>query len=162
MNSSAREIISPFERLLADLTAAGVDYAVVGGVAVIANGYARLTEDLDIIVTEAPDNIVKLLDCLRGWGEGWARELKPEDFVPQEGSLRVMEEFDLDIFTRMQGRSLEDFRPRLRHLETIGARIPHLSPEDLIHLKQGSWREKDQLDVQAMKEILKREAGGKP
>jgi precorrin-4 methylase len=33
---------------LAELNAAGVDYAVVGGVAVIANGYSRLTEDLDI------------------------------------------------------------------------------------------------------------------
>ena len=46
MNSSAKETISPFERLLAELTGAGVDYAVVGGVAVIANGYVRLTEDL--------------------------------------------------------------------------------------------------------------------
>jgi len=27
-----------------------------------------------------------------------------------------MEDFDLDIFTRMRGRSLEDFRPRLRYL----------------------------------------------
>ena len=32
MNSSVKEIISPFERLLADLTAAGVDFAVMGGI----------------------------------------------------------------------------------------------------------------------------------
>ena len=68
-----------------------------------------------------------------------------------------MEEFDLDIFTRMHGKSFEDFRPRLRILETSSTRIPHLSPEDLILLKQGSWREKDQLDVVAMKEVLARE-----
>lgn len=37
-------------------------------------------------------------------------------------------------------------------------RIPYLSPEDLILLKQGSWRDKDKLDVKAMKEILEREA----
>ena len=35
-----------------------------------------------------------------------------------------MEDFDLDIFTRMRGKSLEDFRPRLRYLETSGVRIP--------------------------------------
>ena len=69
-----------------------------------------------------------------------------------------MEEFDLDIFTRMSGKSLDDFRPRLRFLETSGVRIPYLSPEDLIFLKQDSWRDKDKLDVQAMREIITREA----
>ncbi len=37
---------------------------------------------------------------------GWARELKVEDFAPQGGFIRVMEEFDVDIFTRMRGHSL--------------------------------------------------------
>ena len=68
-----------------------------------------------------------------------------------------MEDFELDIFTRMRGRSLNDFRPRLRYFETSGVRIAYLAPEDLIYLKQGSWREKDQLDVVALKEILARE-----
>jgi hypothetical protein len=152
------EITSRFEKLLVALAADRVDFAVVGGLAVIFNGYPRLTLDVDILVHDAPENLRKLLDCLAGWGEGWARELKPEDFVFQEGSIRVMEEFDLDIFTRMNGRSLDDFRPRLRHLEIGGVRIPYLAPEDLIFLKQGSWRDKDKLDVQAMREIIARES----
>ena len=44
-----------------------------------------------------------------------------------------------------------------RFLETGGVRIPYLAPEDLIFLKQDSWRDKDKLDVQAMQEILERE-----
>jgi hypothetical protein len=151
------EITSRFEKLLVALAANRVDFAVVGGLAVIFNGYPRLTLDADILVHNAPENLRKLLDCLTGWGEGWARELKPEDFVFQEGSIRVMEEFDLDIFTRMSDRSLDDFRPRLRHLETGGVRIPYLSPADLVFLKQDSWRDKDKLDVQAMREIIARE-----
>ena len=153
-----REIISRFEKLLVALATDGIDFAVVGGLAVIFNGYPRLTLDVDILVHAAPENLRKLLDSLAGWGEGWARELKPEDFVFQEGSIRVIEEFDLDIFTRMGGKSLEDFRPRLRHLETGSVRIPYLAPEDLIFLKQGSWRDKDKLDVQAMREIIARES----
>ena len=146
-----------FENLLVALVCAEVDFAVVGGVAISLNGYVRATEDADVIVSEVPDNIRKLLRCLEGWGEGWARELKPEEFIAQEGSIRVMEDFDLDIFTRMRGRSLEDFRPRLRFLETQGVRIPYISPQDLIYLKQNSWRDKDKLDVQAMQEIIRRE-----
>lgn len=150
--------VSQFEKLLADLARAGVDFAVVGGVAVILNGYPRLTVDVDILAHPAPENLRRLLDCLKNWGEGWARELTVEDFALEQGSVRVMEEFDLDIFVKMRGKTLDDFRPTLRYLESDGARIPYLSPADLIFLKQGSWREKDQLDVTAMQEILTREA----
>ena len=158
-SSEPKETVSRFEKLLVALARAGIDYAVVGGLAVILNGYPRLTVDLDILVNDSLGNLRKLLSCLTGWGEGWARELKVEDFAPAEGSIRVMEEFDLDIFTRMAGRSLDYFRGRLRHLDTDGVRIPYLAPQDLILLKEGSWREKDQLDVAALRKILESESG---
>ncbi len=134
--------ISQFEKPLVALVSDGIDLAVVGGVAVILNGYPRLTLDADILVNDSHENIRKLLQSLEKWGEGWARELKAEEFFPREGSIRVMEDFDLDIFTQMREKSLEDFRPRLRYLETSGVRIPYLSPGDLIFLKQDSWRDK--------------------
>ncbi len=152
-----RETTSRFEKLLAALVSHGVEFAVVGGLAVIFNGYPRLTLDAGIIVDDRPDNLRRLLEYLASWGEGWARELKPEDFAAEEGSIRVMEEFDPDIFTRMRGKTLADFRPRLRYLQTGSARIPYLAPADLILLKQDSWREKDRLDVLALREILTRE-----
>ena len=80
-----------------------------------------------------------------------------EDFAVEEGSIRVMEDFDLDIFVKMRGKTLDEFRTRFRFFESDGVRIAYRSPADLIFLKQGSWREKDQLDVSAMKEILARE-----
>lgn len=145
---------TPFEELLVGLARAGVEFAVAGGVAVSLNGFVRATDDVDLIVEESAENIGRLLGYLAHWGEGWARELKVEDFVPQEGSIRVMEAFDLDLFTRLRGKSWADFRPRLRAVEMGGARIPYLSPEDLIFLKQDSWREKDQIDVAALKKLL--------
>jgi hypothetical protein len=154
MPSSRSENFSQYEELLVNLAQGGVDFAVVGGVAVSLNGFIRATDDVDIIVDDSPQNVGKLLQCLSRWGEGWAKELRVEEFVPQEGSIRVMEEFDLDIFTRMRGRSLADFKPRLRYLATGGVRIPYLAPQDLILLKEGSWREKDQLDVSALRKIL--------
>ena len=155
--SSQTESYSQFEKLLVALVAARVDFAVVGSVAITLNGYTRATDDVDILVQDGPDNLRRLLDCLTQWGEGWARELTPGDFIPQEGFIRVREDFDLDIFTRMREKSLDDFRPRLRYFDDNGVRIPHLAPADLIYLKQGSWRDKDKLDVAAMREIIAHE-----
>jgi acylphosphatase len=156
--SAPNENFFRFGSLLVELVRAGVDFAAVGGVAISLNGFVRATEDVDILAHNSPENLRKLLDCLKNWGEGWARELKIEDFAVEEGSIRVMEDFDLDIFVKMRGKTLDDFRPNLRFFESDSQRIAYLSPADLVFLKQGSWREKDQLDVTAMKEILAREA----
>ena len=157
MTPSPPENYFQFEKLLVGLAQAGVEFAVVGGVAVSLNGFVRATDDVDILVNESNDNVRKLLDYLSHWGEGWARELTLDDFVPKEGSIRVMEDFDLDIFTRMKGKSLEDFRPRLRYLAVGGVQVPYLAAIDLLFLKEGSMREKDQLDVTALKRIQKGE-----
>jgi len=149
---------SQFEKLLAGLARNGVDFAVVGGLAVILNGYPRLTLDADILVQDSPENLRRLLDYLKTWGEGWARDLKVEDFNLDQGAVRISEDFDLDVFVSMRGKSLADFRSNLRHFNSDDVRIAFLSPADLIFLKEGSWREKDQLDVSAMKEVLAREA----
>jgi len=129
--------------------------------AVILHGYPRLTVDADILVKNSPANLQKLLEYLKTWGEGWARELTIEDFNVDQGSIRISEEFNLDVFVSMRGKSLDDFRPNLRYFGSDDVRIAYLSPTDLIFLKDGSWREKDQLDVSAMKEILARETGQK-
>jgi hypothetical protein len=150
--------LSQYGKLLVALSTAGVDYAVVGGLAVIFNGYPRLTLDADIVVGESPDNIERMLAVLRNWGEGWARELSVADFTLEEGAVRVAEDFELDIFTRLRGLGWRDFQPRLRHIDHAGVRIPFLGPEDLIHCKTGSVREKDQLDVIALQKIIEQQA----
>ena len=157
MNSQPENFF-PYEKLLVALVRSGVDFAVVGGVAISMNGFVRATEDVGILVNEAPENLRKLLPSLEQWGEGWARELKVEDFAIQEGSIRLVEDFCLDMFVKMRGKVLDDFRPRLRFLETSGVRIPYIAPVDLIFLKDGSWRDKDKLDVSAMREIVARES----
>jgi hypothetical protein len=155
--NSLPESFSPYEKLLVALVRAGVDFAVVGGVAVSMNGFVRATEDVDIIVGSSPENLQKMLDCLKGWGEGWARELNVGDFSIESGAIRLVEGFMLDMFVLMREKTLDDFRPHLRHLKTGDVSIPYLAPEDLVFLKQDSWRDKDKLDVQAMREIIARE-----
>jgi hypothetical protein len=52
--------------LVADLQAAGIDYAVVGGMALIAHGYLRETVDVDVLVR--PDGLASFRDRFVGLG----------------------------------------------------------------------------------------------
>ncbi len=141
------------EKLLADLVGAEVRFLVVGGIACALNGFVRTTEDLDILVDAEQSNLRRLLDVLSGFGEGYARELDVADFTDEEGAVRLIEDFPVDIFTRMGGRRYEDL---LAHLEVHdgGVPIPFLGAEGLILLKSGSPRPQDGIDVEALRRIV--------
>ena len=143
-----------FEKLLAELVHGGVDFALVGGLAVGLNGYPRSTMDVDILVADDRENIERLLTTPSDWGEGFARELSVGDFTHEAGCITVAEDFDLDIFTRMLGKSLDDFRTHVQPSADSNLRVPFLDASALIELKEHSVREKDQLDVLALRRIL--------
>jgi len=144
---------SAFERLLADLSNAGVDYILVGGLAVAFCGHVRATEDVDILVQVDNENLVRLLEVLAEFGEGSATELQVDDFTLEEGAIRVVEEFPLDIFAQMSGYRYEDLRPMTTTRRVNDHTIRHLNIEGLITLKEESLRHKDQMDVAALRRI---------
>ncbi len=143
-----------FESLLVKLARARVDYLVAGGVAVCLNGYVRATQDLDLLVDGSPENLRRLLDCLAEFGEGFSRELTLDDFAAEEGAVRVIEDFTVDLFTLMRNRTFTDFARSAREFVIDEVRIRYLSPEELIELKAPSAREKDQLDVAVLRRLL--------
>src|SRR5688500_6989699 len=56
--------MTDFERLLRALTEGGVQFLVIGGVAGVAHGSARLTQDLDIVYERTAENLSRLADAL--------------------------------------------------------------------------------------------------
>ena len=94
-----------FESLLVRLSRAGVDYLVAGGVAVCLNGYVRTTQDIDLLVDASPANLRRLLDCLAEFGQGFSRELSADDFPLEEGAVRIVEDFTIDVFTLLRSRT---------------------------------------------------------
>lgn len=142
-----------FAGLLAALVRADVDFIVVGGLAVAFAGYARMTDDVDILVSADTDNLDRMLGVLAAFGEGAATELSADDFPIEEGCVRVAEHFDLDIFTLMSGQTYGDLLSQTAVHEVEGVPVRHLSAEGLIRLKADSLRPKDQLDVAALRAI---------
>ncbi len=146
-----------FEKLLVLLADAGVQFIVVGGVAVSMQGYVRLTEDVDLLLENAPDNLECFLTCLSHYGEGYARELSLEDFTDEEGAIRIVEEVEscqIDVFTVMAGFHYPDIIADADYFPVAGHSIPFASKASLIRWKGKSVREKDQLDAQALRRLM--------
>jgi len=145
-----------FEKLLVRLAEANVQFVVVGGIAVTLHGYIRLTEDIDILIERSPENIQRFLDSLANYGEGFARELSIDDFTDEVGAIRIVEETEesqIDIFTRMSGLYFSDLRQDAEIFQIAGHSIHYASKAALIGLKSRSVREKDQMDVAALKRL---------
>jgi hypothetical protein len=45
------DLYATLQRLVAELEGKGLDYALIGGMALVAHGYRRFTEDVDILMT---------------------------------------------------------------------------------------------------------------
>jgi len=56
--------VTDFKALLEALAAAGVEFILVGGLAGIAHGSARLTQDIDIVYARSDENLEKLARAL--------------------------------------------------------------------------------------------------
>jgi hypothetical protein len=145
-----------FEQLLGLLAEAGIRFVVVGGIAVTLQGYVRLTEDVDLLVDAEPSNLSSLLELLGAYGEGFACELSLEDFTDEEGAIRIVEETEqcqIDLFTRISGRTYGDVVVDADAFPLRGKMIRYASKESLIAWKESSAREKDRLDVLALKRL---------
>ena len=57
--------MTDFEGLLNALQGAGVEFVLIGGMAGIAHGAARLTYDLDIVYERSPENVERLVKALQ-------------------------------------------------------------------------------------------------
>ncbi len=145
--------ITTFLDLLINLNHHKVNYILVGGLAVDFCGYSRVTHDVDILVEYSESNIKLLLLCLAQFGQGSAKELSYEDFDLEEGCIRIVEDYPLDVFTIMRGHVYQNLLKYVQIDEETN--IPYLNAEGLIELKKHSVRHKDKLDVQILQTFLK-------
>lgn len=141
------QTLNPFEELLVSLVDHKIDFMTVGGLACVLNGHVRATEDVDLIIKRTKENIQRLISFLSSYGQGYGGELSESDFTDEEGAIRVIEEFPIDIFVVMGGRHFEDLEKYKQTEDVLGRHIPYLNKEGLILLKQNSVREKDKIDV---------------
>jgi predicted nucleotidyltransferase len=144
--------------LLRRLTEAGVDFLVVGGVAVILHGYARLTMDLDITYSTSAANLERLGQVLVELGARLRGIEEDVPFVPDARALRRTmiltlrtPEGDLDLLANPEGGArYEDMRERAEVVALDGVEIRIVSLDDLLSMKRAAGRPQDVADVDAL------------
>lgn len=161
--------LATLEAIMRALNAARVRYLVVGGLAVAAHGYGRMTFDLDLVVQLQPDNVERALKALAALGyrplvpvaardfadavirESWIRDkgmvvfqLHSDRHPETRIDLFVAEPFDFDqeYDNALVGEILPGVHARFVRIET------------LIRMKEATGRGKDREDVRQLRLLL--------
>ena len=157
------------EPLFAGLNRDGVRYVVVGGLAVVLHGFARLTADVDLVVDLAPDEARKAMIVLGGLGLRPRAPVDPlafadanvrESWIRDKG-MRVFSLWDpanpmreVDLFVE-HPIPFPDLWERSETLSLATTSVRVASIPDLIRLKLLAGRPQDLTDIEALDEILR-------
>jgi predicted nucleotidyltransferase len=158
--------------MLLELADHGVEFTVVGGVAVQTHGHVRGTRDLDVV--PAPDllNLSRLAEALaamsarlrgadRPIGVGDPHVLRRAPLVPLTTDHGDLDLLNLDLAEGLP-RSYEELRGRAIEVELEGRVVAVAGLDDLIRIKRVAGREVDLSDIGALTrtdEQLQDEAG---
>lgn len=150
-------------RLLGALAKAGVDFVVIGAIAVVAHGHIRTTRDVDITYDTAPANLKALGEFLVASDARLRGVAEVVPFVPDERTLERVEILtletslgSLDLMASPPGApSYVELRKRAASIELDGRTVRVAAIDDLIAMKRAAGRARDLEDIEAL-EALRR------
>jgi hypothetical protein len=160
--------VRSIEALVKALNDANVKYLVVGGLAVVAHGYERLTVDVDLVIGLERENIIRGLHALSSAGWHMIIPVTPDQFAdPQQReswrkeknlvALKLWSDLHkrtpIDVFVYEPFDFEREFkRAKWQH---IGGELPApiVSYEALLAMKKEAGREKDLLDIAALAKL---------
>ena len=133
----------------------------MGGAAATAHGSARLTQDLDIVYRRTPDNIAKLVACLkphspylRGAPPGLPFQFDTQTIARGLNFTLSTELGALNLLGEITGGGCyEDLLPHTIMLKVFGTDCRCLGLRRLIEVKRAAGRPRD-LEVVAELEVL--------
>lgn len=145
-----------FTDFIALLNKHDVKYVLVGGWAVIFEGYSRTTGDMDFFVQAEDVNahkIMKVVEEFTGSSIGFVKE----DFLKENNVIMLgRPPFRIDILTSISGVGFEEAYSSSRIYSDEGIDIRCIHINELISNKKSSGRFKDLADAEMLEKILKK------
>jgi len=161
--------MSLFIPIFNSLHNAEVRYVVVGGLATVLHGYARLTADIDIIIDLEPVEAKKAIKAIIDLGLQPRLPVDPFDFSDPIVRKEWSENRNIQVFSFWNPddplisvdffiKNIIDFedlwnRSKLVDLEGVLVRIASIP--DLIKLKKIANRRQDLIDIEKLSEIYR-------
>jgi predicted nucleotidyltransferase len=160
--------VRSIETIVRTLNEAGVEYLIVGGLAVNAHGYERLTVDVDLVIGLEPENIKRGLRALQGIGYQMAIPVTPEEFANpalreawrKDKNMLVLRLWSdvhhrtpIDVFVFEPFDFPQEYAAAKREPIAGILRAPIIRYETLLAMKSEAAREKDLLDIKALKKL---------
>jgi predicted nucleotidyltransferase len=172
VNTSERWFAIPELRLgvlLRRLTEGGVDFVVIGGVAVILQASPRFTKDLDICYATGQENLDRLGAVLVELGAKLRQADEDLPFVPDGRTLRQTQILTLttpdggiDLLVDPDGSpGYPALRRRAIKIDVDGITVLVASIEDLLTMKRAAGRPQDLVDLESL-EIARRRLRDRP
>lgn len=135
-----------------------VDFLLIGGQAVIAHGYPRLTKDMDLWVRPSRENGVRILEALADFGTPMPT-FGPERFADPETIVMLgREPFRIDLLTQIPGVEFEPAWQRRSSVTLDGVSVPLIGRDDLIANERAVGRLQDLADVEALEAVASQES----
>lgn len=153
------------DEILKRLTARGVDFVVIGGIAAVLHGGVQATHDLGICYATDAGNLGALGEVLIDLG---ARLKGVDDlvpFLPDAATLRkvdlvtmVTSHGELDVLARPAGApGYEALRRHAERFDLDGFSVLVASIDDLIAMKLAAGRQKDLAAIEELEAIKRLE-----
>ena len=148
---------------------ADVQYLVVGGLAVAAHGYLRLTGDLDLVIGLDPPNIVRGLKVLERIGFRMAIPVTAEQFADadqreawrRDKGMLVLKLWSdqhrrtpIDVFVYEPFDFVPEWQAAPRFDWGDGLLVPVVSLPALLAMKRAAGRPQDLADIEALERDL--------
>ena len=160
--------LAQFEKVFGALERAGVRFLVVGGVAVVAHGVMRFTNDLDLVLAFDEKNLRDGVNALMNVGfkskipvsaEAFASAENRQRWAKEKGmivfQMALFEENDLpiDIFTEPPFAFEAEYARAVRYELAPNFYVPVVAIEALIAMKEKAGRPRDLEDIARLKRL---------
>ncbi|HWB14926.1 MAG TPA: hypothetical protein VG538_00870 [Vicinamibacterales bacterium] len=134
----------------------GVEFLLVGGQAVIAHGYPRLTKDMDLWVRPSRENGERVLAALAAFGTPLV-DFDAARFADPNTLIALgRDPFRIDLLTHIPGVAFDAAWRRRTSVTLDEVEMPLIDRDDLIANKKAVGRLQDLADVEALEALPER------